>query len=160
MKTDIDPMLNHLIETNKHIAEVKLRMNMIAEEIFNRADYHDCSKMRSPEAEIFVEYTPKLKNCTYGSEEYKQFLSEMDIALKHHYEYNRHHPEHFLNGIMNMTLVDLIEMICDWKAATLRHNDGDIYKSIELNQKRFNYSDELKQILINTVKKEIDKIEE
>jgi hypothetical protein len=50
-----------------------------------------------------------------------------------------------------MTLVDLCEMIADWKAASMRHNNGDILKSIEINQPRFNYSDELKQILINTV---------
>ena len=50
-----------------------------------------------------------------------------------------------------MNLVDLIEMICDWKAASERHADGDIYKSIEINQKRFGYSDELKQILKNTI---------
>jgi hypothetical protein len=42
-------------------------------------------------------------------------------------------------------------MLCDWKAATLRHDDGDIRRSIEINQERFGYSDELKQILINTL---------
>ena len=36
-------------------------------------------------------------------------------------------------------------------AAVKRHEDGDILLSIELNQRRFGYSDELKQILINTV---------
>ena len=51
-----------------------------------------------------------------------------------------------------MNLVDLIEMLCDWKAATMRHNDGDIMKSIEINQERFGYGDEIKQIMINTVK--------
>jgi hypothetical protein len=40
----------------------------------------------------------------------------------------------------------------DWKAATLRHADGDILKSIEINQKRFGYSDDLKEIFKNTVK--------
>lgn len=54
-------------------------------------------------------------------------------------------------GIRGMSLFDLIEMLCDWKAATLRHNDGNIRRSIELNQKRFGYSDELKQILLNTL---------
>jgi hypothetical protein len=34
---------------------------------------------------------------------------------------------------------------------TMRHNDGDIWRSIEINQKRFGYSDELKAILQNTV---------
>ena len=42
-------------------------------------------------------------------------------------------------------------MICDWKASSERHENGDIYKSIEINQKRFGYSDDLKSILKNTV---------
>lgn len=50
-----------------------------------------------------------------------------------------------------MDLIDLIEMICDWKASSMRHENGDIKKSIEINQKRFNYDDTLKQILLNTV---------
>lgn len=54
-------------------------------------------------------------------------------------------------GLRGMSLLDLIEMLCDWKAATLRHNDGDIRKSIEINQKRFGYSDELKAIFLNTL---------
>ena len=55
-----------------------------------------------------------------------------------------------------MNIVDICEMIADWKAASLRHADGDIMKSIEINQKRFGYSDELKSILINTVKQCFD----
>ena len=51
-----------------------------------------------------------------------------------------------------MNLIDVLEMIVDWKSSSLRHNDGDIFKSIETNQKRFGYSDELKSILINTAK--------
>ena len=46
--------------------------------------------------------------------------------------------------------VQLLEMICDWKASSERHADGDILKSIEINQERFGYSDDLKNILINT----------
>ena len=51
-----------------------------------------------------------------------------------------------------MNLVDIVEMICDWKAATLRHNDGNLLKSIETNARRFGYDDQLKQIFINTAK--------
>jgi hypothetical protein len=49
------------------------------------------------------------------------------------------------------SLLDILEMLCDWKAAALRHNDGDIRRSIEINQERFGYSDDLKQILLNTL---------
>ena len=138
-------------ETWKHIYQVEELVEEMAHQLGRRAHSHDNSKLSSPELEVFVEYTPKLKNSTYGSDEYKQFLKEMGKALDHHYANNRHHPEHFPNGIKDMNLIDLIEMICDWKAATLRHADGDIHKSLEINQKRFGYSDELKQIFKNTV---------
>lgn len=139
------------VETYKHIQMVqKLLLNCI-HDLSNRQLVHDQSKLNSPEVEIFEEYTPKLATSTYGSEEYKQFLKEMKPALDHHYANNSHHPEYYPNGIKGMSLLDVLEMLCDWKAATLRHNDGDIRKSIEINQKRFGYSDELKQILINTL---------
>lgn len=139
-------------ETQEHIKNVGIYMDRIMGGLVGRRMSHDESKMQSPEKEIFIKYTPKLKNSTYNSEEYKQFLKEMKPALDHHYKVNDHHPEWFEKGISGMDLVNLIEMICDWKAATLRHKDGDIKRSIEQNQKRFGYSDELKQILLNTLK--------
>ena len=50
-----------------------------------------------------------------------------------------------------MNLLQLTEMITDWYASSQRHEDGDIFKSIEINQERFGYSDEIKLILINTI---------
>lgn len=139
-------------DTLKHIDQVRIFINELNYRLLDRANTHDVSKCHSPEKQIFDEYTPKLAESTYGSEEYKFYLNGMKVALDHHYAENRHHPEHFENGIKDMNLVDICEMIADWKAATLRHNNGDIYKSIEINQKRFGYSDELKQILINTAR--------
>lgn len=140
-----------MVQTYEHKQNVNIYINSIIRDLLSRGILHDNSKLVSPEVEIFAEYTPKLAKSTYGSDEYKGFLKEMGVALEHHYKNNRHHPEYFDNGLKGMTLVDLVEMLCDWKAATLRHNDGDILKSIELNQKRFGYTDELKQIFINTV---------
>lgn len=140
------------IDTHLHIGEVRNRLHKCITELLRRALVHDLSKLESPEVEIFDEFTPKLKGSTYGSEEYKQFLNSMSVGLEHHYASNSHHPEHYKDGIRGMDLLDLVEMLCDWKAATLRHADGDISRSIEINQKRFGYSDELKQIFINTLK--------
>lgn len=138
-------------DTRKHIATVGIYMNKLYRSLRFRSLRHDRSKLEEPEKSIFDEYTPKLATSTYGSDEYKVFLKEMGVALDHHYANNRHHPEHFEDGIKGMTLVDLCEMISDWKAATLRHDDGDILKSIDINQQRFGYTDEFRQILINTV---------
>lgn len=43
-------------------------------------------------------------------------------------------------------------MICDWKASTMRHNDGNILTSIDKNQDRFGYSSDMAGIFKNTVK--------
>ena len=51
-----------------------------------------------------------------------------------------------------MTLVDLVEMLCDWAAATERHADGDIIKSLEINGERFGMTEQLATILENTVR--------
>lgn len=44
----------------------------------------------------------------------------------------------------------LVEMFFDWKAASERHADGDIFKSIEINKERFGLSEQLAEILKNT----------
>lgn len=61
------------------------------------------------------------------------------------------------SDMSRMSLMDLMEMLVDWKAATEMTKDGDIYKSIEKNQRRFGYSDELKSILLSTLKELEDK---
>ena len=138
-------------ETFKHILNVQKFIQKIVVELINRGNVHDQTKTKSPEVEKFTELTPKLAGSTYDSPEYKNFLAELKSALDHHYAKNRHHPEHFPNGVNDMTLVDLVEMLCDWKAASLRHNDGNILTSIEKNTERFNISEQLAQIFKNTV---------
>lgn len=138
-------------DTLRHIKRVGFYINQCRKELSKRRKLHDYDKIHNAiEKGLFDEFTPKLKSCTYGSDEYKSYLDKMKAGLDIHYNNNRHHPEHFNNGINGMNLIDVLEMICDWKAASERHNDGDIFKSIEINQKRFGYSDDLKNILQNT----------
>ena len=137
-------------ETLLHIRRVQELLGRVVTNLVNRARVHDQSKLAEPELSVFAEYTPKLKGSTYGSEEYQAFLAAMRPALEHHYAKNKHHPEHWPNGIKDMSLLDLIEMFCDWKAATERHADGNLEKSIQLNKKRFGYSDDLEQIFKRT----------
>ncbi len=138
-------------ETYEHIGVVRSYLMTVVKELLDRADGHDASKLVDPERETFDIYTPKLRDTTFGSDEYKGFLVGMGEGLQHHYANNRHHPEHHDDGLDGMTLMDLIEMICDWLAATRRHADGDIRRSIEVNQERFDYDNQLKRILHNTI---------
>lgn len=139
-------------DTMSHIHRVQHLLADCTSNILSRAMRHDASKVESIEKAIFDEFTPKLKASTYGSEEYRGFLAAMKPALDHHYKHNSHHPEHFPNGVDGMSLLDLLEMFCDWKAATERHADGSLEKSIQLNAKRFNLSPQLVSILENTRK--------
>lgn len=54
------------------------------------------------------------------------------------------------DGIKDMNLIDLIEMFCDWVSATERHDDGDIFKSLDYCREKYNISDQLFSILRNT----------
>lgn len=164
-------MIDSRPATYEHIQTVQRFMGRLIRRLMKRAEVHDQSKLVSPEVEVFDVFTPKLANSTYGSDEYKGFLAAMKPALDHHYAANSHHPEHYAirgpgsmepgtvdgkiaasgKAIAQMSLLDIVEMLADWKAASMRHADGDIRKSIEINQKRFGYSDELKQILLNSL---------
>lgn len=137
-------------ETQAHIEKVRKYLRVLAVELLKRGEKHDASKLSDHERPTFAEYTPKLNGMTYGSEEYKQCLAEMESALTHHYAKNRHHPEHYTNGISGMNLIDVVEMFCDWFASSQRHADGNIIKSIENNRERFGLDGQVADILQNT----------
>lgn len=145
-------MNDSILGTINHIKSVQYFLNLVVWELIERSRTHDQSKLESPEKEVFDKYAPLLVNSTYGSDEYRQSLKEMEAScLDHHYKHNRHHPQNQEKGIDGMNLIDLIEMSADWISAVHRHKTGNIEESIEINTKRFNLSPQLVNILKNTV---------
>lgn len=138
-------------DTWAHIHTVQRYMNHVIGDLLWRAHSHDKSKLVNPEIAIFDHYTPKLKETVYGSPEYEACREAMGEALQHHYENNSHHPEYYPNGIEGMSLTDLVEMLCDWKAASERNKEGDILASLDFNIERFGIDAQLAQILRNTI---------
>lgn len=139
-------------ETMRHIEKVRNYLNKVVIKILERAEKHDQSKLESPEVELFTKYTPILASLTFGSDEYNESKKLLGPALEHHYANNRHHPEHFKNGVNDMSLIDLIELIVDWKSSSERQNNGNIRKSLEINAERYGMSPQLIKILENTIK--------
>lgn len=137
--------------TYDHIAQVRGLLLGAVGDLLQRAHRHDASKLVEPEKAAFDRDTEKLRTLTYGTPEYEAAAEELGPALRHHYEANDHHPQHFENGIEGMNLLQVIEMLADWIAATRRHDNGDIRSSIEVSAKRFGISDDLKRLLHNTV---------
>lgn len=138
--------------TQDHINRVSELLEDCCGNLANRSVLHDQSKLEEPEKSMFDTATERLKGSTYGSDEYKGFLAELKPALDHHYAHNSHHPEHYPNGVDGMSLIDVLEMLCDWKAAGERHANGSIERSLKLNRERFNISDQLQSILENTAR--------
>lgn len=140
-------------DTLRHSLRVGELLGHAITELVRRSTRHDLSKTEPPEREAFDEYTPRLKTLTYGTDEYRATLQQMRPAVEHHYRVNAHHPEHFGDqGVAGMTLIDVMEMLADWKAAGERHGDNDIglRASLDIQRERFGLSDQLHAILLNT----------
>lgn len=139
-------------DTLDHIGKVQARIHECTNNLIVRAERHDKSKLMEPEKSGYDQLTIALKDCVYGSDEYKAALAEAGPVIAHHYAHNSHHPEHHEQGIAGMSLLDIVEMLCDWKAASERTKQGSIMQSLVHNQARFGISDQLAAILENTVK--------
>lgn len=137
-------------DTKDHIGRVQAFLLPVVGELQYRAVYHDESKLSEEEKPYFDMATPLLADVEYGSEEYYGYLELLKPALDHHYAANRHHPQHFENGIQGMNLIDVLEMLADWIAASERTSNGDVYHSIEINADRFDYSEEFTGFLRRT----------
>lgn len=137
--------------TSRHINIVRRVVQKLTAEIIKRGENHDASKFQEPEKSQLDYYIPLLKKVAFGSPEYDKLNNQRkkDIGLLHHFQVNRHHPEHFENGIKDMTLVDILEMFCDWYASSTRSDTGFL-DGLKYNAERFHMSDDLRQIFENT----------
>lgn len=140
-------------DTLEHINKVQARIAEVQVHLDERAALHDRSKLQEPEKSGYDVLTIKLKDCVYGSDEYRAALAEAKPVIDHHYAHNTHHPEHYGPlGINGMSLLDVIEMLCDWKAASERTKQGSIEQSMTHNAQRFGIDTQLGMILANTIK--------
>lgn len=158
-----------------HIKKIRDLLTKIIIDLEERSVNHDKSKLEDFEKSCYDKYIPLIKKAKFGSDEYEDIKEKMGEGLKHHYENNRHHPEHFTNtvcskcgvryypddinhkcgcggtviekpDISQMTLIDLTEMLVDWVSVT-----SNIDESIETLQLKYGFRNELKSILKNTV---------
>jgi hypothetical protein len=144
-------MYDSTIDAKAHINKIQFVIdNIIIPELIERSKNHDKSKLESPEKETYDKFIPLLQKVKYGTPEYNKLKDEMsETGVGHHYSVNRHHPEHFESGISDMTLIDIVEMFCDWYSASLRSDTG-FTSGVSLNKERYDMSDQLTQIFINT----------
>ena len=139
-------------DTLKHIAYVRQYLGRARNNLRLRAKNHDASALLEPEKSFYDQYRPLLNSLEYGSEAYMDALEEFKPAITHHYRKNRHHPEHHENGIDDMTLLDILEMVVDWRAAIDRKGtDEKVLDGFDRTVERFKISPQLANVIRNTV---------
>ncbi len=134
-----------------HKQRVASHLQSIANDLFRRAFIHDNSKFSPEEFEAYEEAFPELQHYAYGTEEFKAALRKIKPAIQHHYAHNDHHPEYSEAGINGMNLVQIIEMLSDWMAASER-SQTNFLQGLEMNKERFHIDDQLFEVIKNTVK--------
>ncbi len=136
-------------ETLRHIHRVRDHLNTVIAVLMERGRVHDASKFSEVEKPVLDVVYPRLRGLSYGTPEYLAVAREARVGLRHHYAHNSHHPEHYADGVAGMDLFDLVEMFCDWKAASER-NPADGVK-IEHNARVYAIAPQLAAVLANTI---------
>ena len=137
--------------TRKHIMRVQELMGDVACDIIRRGVEHDRSKFETVELEPLQKMQDLIDaegQAPYGSDEYKRRTALLGPMIEHHRANNSHHPEYYEDGIAGMSLLDLIEMICDWKAASERGEESAI--NLTHSIEHHGIDPQLAQILKNT----------
>ena len=142
---------NTILETLIHIHKVQRLLAVCISKLQERLIVHDRSKIFSDELDHFSNLLTDIREIEFGSAAYTEQLGVLDSALEHHYRENRHHPEHFVEGIEGMNLIDILEMTVDWMAAAERSKNGNVMRSLPYEKKRFNIDDQLYRVIKNTV---------
>ena len=134
-----------------HVSEVQENLEIVAGELKQRGFAHDRTKLQELEFDAFVSTRDRFKKSNYGTPEQEALIKEQKSAIDHHYKNNRHHTGYHKNGIDDMTLVDIIEMICDWRAAARRNPDKKFKDTLEYAYKKYKIDDQLTKIIENTL---------
>lgn len=156
----VEPSFDSTQTVVEHIHLVQKYLNECVQKLEFRANVHDVTKLGKEEKQLFDLLTPILKIAPLGTPLYERSRDALKVSLLHHYRHNSHHPEHYRAGVLGMDLFDLMEMLCDWKAANDRslNNGGQLsyIQSFDVLKKRFNIPKPLERILMNHIKRHFD----
>lgn len=133
-----------------HREDVQSLLNSLAHQLIERGRIHDKSKFSDPELEGFSKNIDMVKDIKYGTEEHINNKRKLQSVIDTHHKNNQHHPEHWNRGIEDMSILDILEMMVDWKCASKKYKHGNFKDSLEVNSKLYGISDQLKSVMENT----------
>lgn len=124
----------------RHQALVRKYLLNLAHQLQQRALLHDLSKFQLDEFAGIVEINQVAREHRIDSPEYKASIQAE--AVKLHWSRNPHHPEFYPGGIKDMSLLDLVEMVIDWRAASETYGRTSFSESLRIQRERFMMTDE------------------
>ena len=138
---------------NQHRLSLQVGIQRITDELFGRAIKHDIDKLKEENFEVFYLAQKNFANVKFCSDGHKKAMESLKPAIDEHYKVAEHHPQHHENGVNGMTLIDMLEMLVDWKSANVAYcNGGTFIESMKSNKERFNIDDQLFSVLVNTAR--------
>ena len=121
--------------------------------IFKRGIKHDNSKFSPVELHYNNIIREKIGKIKFGTKEHYDLLGFIAPGKNAHFLVNSHHIEYYKGNIKRMSPLDLIELLCDWKATT-KCNNGNLDCSLKINKKKY----EINNRLLNCLKRDIKEI--
>lgn len=141
-----------LVTIIRHITLVQKNLLLLAKKLEQRALIHDLSKFKIDEFEGFIEINQIARQHKYGSPEYQASMVDKADLVNLHFSRNPHHPEHYPDGVADMSLIDTIEMVCDWKAASEAYGNTTLEEGLEIQRARFGLSEEAMGLIKSIIK--------
>lgn len=125
----------------RHRQFVEEGLHLVTSELERRGKVHDASKMLADEFAGFSKINAHARIHKCGSDEYREAMLREAVTVNLHFSRNSHHPEFAtLNAAemgtaaayaeegdnlgIDMTFLDVIEMVCDWWGARKGYDDA------------------------------------
>lgn len=151
-----------LVQNNIYLWQEREEYNHIFDELTLKASNHDQSKYSEPEITPYIWLTWQ-SHCILNNIPFTLptgMDQQIRDAIFHHVSNNRHHPEWHLDPD-SMTLADLIEMICDWKAVGQEFGEKNLIGYAEkVLGRRFSFSENKLKLIWELIHKMDRMVEE
>lgn len=125
-----------------HTLHVRRNLLAVRQDLERRAEEHDASKLHDDEFDGFARINATAREFPYGSPEYRASLDAERPTINRHNARNSHHPEHH-DQVTDMGWLDIIEMVCDWRAAWEAYGKQGTWRhGMQIQRGRFAFADE------------------
>lgn len=116
---------------------VRLGLLALSQDLERRSLAHDLSKLSPDEFAGFSRINRIAREHPFGSDEYRASMRLESETIRLHYSRNSHHPEHHPSP-KEMGFLDIVEMVCDWRAAYLVYgSQGTWTENIQRQAERY-----------------------